>query len=80
MLTFLLAVSDAVFLNKTDYIGVNLDADAFKLRMRFRTRSGEGLLLATSKRGKGFYVAVVDGSIRVSIDHERGMETAFSSI
>ena len=61
-------------LNKTDYIGVMLQGlqGVFKLKMRFRTRNEEGLLVATSKREKGFYVAIVDGSIRVAIDDKRG--------
>ena len=48
------------------------------MKMRFKTRNEEGLLLATSKRGRGFYVAIVDGRIRVSIDNERGMMYGFS--
>ena len=68
-------VSEAVFLNKTDHIGVKLQPSqgTLKVKMRFKTRNEEGLLLTTSKRGRGFYVAIVDGRIRVSIDNERGI-------
>ena len=78
---FFSEVSDAVFLNKTDYIGVSLRQmqGAFSVKMRFKTRNGEGLLLSTKKREKGLYVAVYNGKIQVSIDNKRG-KTPFCSL
>lgn len=67
--------SDAVFLNGTDYISARLDSEneaPFKLKMRFRTRHAEGLLLVTNKQGNGLYVEVADGSIKFTIN-KRGM-------
>ena len=74
LFNFFSEVSDAVFLNKTDYIGVSLRQmqGAFNVKMRFKTRNEEGLLLSTKRREKGLYVAVHNGNIQVIIDNKRG--------
>ena len=67
------AVSESIFLNTTDYITIkylNLQ-DVFKFTLRFSTRQLDGLLLATNKLENGFYVSVVDGDVKVSLNNKR---------
>ena len=67
------AVSESIFLNATDFITIKYlnSQEVFKFTLRFSTRHLDGLLLATNRLENGFYVAIVDGDVKVSLNNKR---------